>query len=210
MGKVVLYISIALNFSVLDQIKQVTDTKELCQQYIGLELKKKGNKFWSLCPVHSENTPSLCLYPDGKLYCYGCHFKGDAFDLIGAVLGLPLSEVLKMAAADYGLVSDYNVDQRREISHKITAERKQRELIERYRQQVEACYIYLVGKYRETRAIEQNVKKLSDLNSNYVVAAFELQPLINGMLDLLSSEDIEAQFEGLQWAGRVGLWKEQA
>lgn len=194
----------------LDQIKQVTDTKELCQQYIGLEFKKKGNKFWSLCPIHGENTASLCLYPDGKLYCFSCSFKGDAFDLIGAVLGLSLPEVLKIVAADYGLVSDYNANQRREISQKIAEERKQRNLVERYRQQVEACYIHLVSKYWETKAIEQSVKKLSDLNSNYVVAAFELQPIINGMLDLLSNEDIETQFDGLQWAGRLGLWKKQA
>jgi len=194
----------------LDQIKQVTDPKELCQQYIGLEFKKKGNKFWSLCPIHKESTSSFCLYPDGRLYCFGCSFKGDAFDLIGAVLGLSLPEVLKMVAADYGLVSDYNTDQRRETSHKITAQRKQRELIGRYCQQVEACYIYLVGKYWETRAIEQSVKKLSDLNSEYVMAAFELQPIINGILDLLSSEDIEEQFKGLQWAGRINLWKEPA
>ncbi len=206
----VFYISIALNFSMLDQIKQVTDTKELCQRYIGLEFKKKGNKFWSLCPIHYEDTPSLCLYPDGKLYCFGCSFKGDAFDLIGAVLGLSLPEVLKMVVADYGLVNNYNTDQRREISRKITARRKQMNLVERYRQQVEACYIYLLGKYWEIKAIEQSVKKLSDLNSNYVVAAFELQPIINGILDLLSSEDIEEQFEGLQWAKGVKLWEEQA
>ena len=203
-------ISIAYNLSILDQIKQVTTTEELCQSYIGLEFKSKSRNMWAICPVHGEKTASLCLYPNGKVYCFGCSFKGDAFDLIGAVLGLSLPEVLKMVAADYGLVSDYNTDQRRETSHKITAQRKQRELIGRYCQQVEACYIYLVGKYWETRAIEQSVKKLSDLNSEYVMAAFELQPIINGILDLLSSEDIEEQFEGLQLAGRVGIWKEQA
>ncbi len=194
----------------LDQIKQVTDTKELCQQYIGLDFKKKGNRYWTLCPIHSESTSSFCLYPDGRLYCFGCGAKGDAFDIIGAVMGLSLPEVLKMVAADYGLVSDYSTDQRREISCKITAQRKQINLIERYRQQVEACYIYLLGKYWETKAIEQSVKKISDLNNNYVVAAFELQPIINGILDLLSSEDIEEQFKGLLWAKEVKLWKEQA
>lgn len=205
----VLFIPIALDTSMINQIKQATDTKELCQEYIGLEFKAKGRKMWACCPVHGENTPSLCLYPDGKLYCYGCHFKGDALDIIGAVLGLPLTEVLKMIAADYGLVNEYEVGRRRGVSYKIIAERKQRNLIERYRQQVEACYIYLIGKYWETRAIEQSVKKLSDLNSNYVVAAFELQPIINGILDLLSSEDIEEQFKGLQWAKGVKIWEEQ-
>lgn len=36
------------------------------------------------CPLHSENTGSLKVYPD-SWYCYGCHTGGDAVKLVSLV-----------------------------------------------------------------------------------------------------------------------------
>lgn len=192
----------------------MTTTEEICSRYIGLEFKKKGNKLWSLCPIHLEDTASFCLYPNddnsfGKVYCHGCRFSGDGMHVVAAVNKIPLNDAIQMIAADYGVLQgSKDVDIKREISKKIIKESRQRELVDTYRQQVEDCYIYLVGKYWKTVAIERSVKSIFDLDRYDVAAAFELQPIINGMLDLLASEDLEEQFEGLQWAGRVGLWEE--
>lgn len=114
-----------------------------------------------------------------------------------------------MVANDYGVIVSNGIEQRQEISKKIIEENRQRELAERYCQQVEACYIYLVGKYKETLTIEKSIKVISDLNRLDVAMAFEMQPIINGILDLLASDEIEEQFNGLRWAVRINLWQSQ-
>ena len=51
----------------------------------GLALKRHGDREWTCCPLHSEKTASLCFYPDGGWYCFGCHAGGDAVDLYAAL-----------------------------------------------------------------------------------------------------------------------------
>lgn len=51
----------------------------------GLFLHRKGQREWTCCPLHREKTPSLCFYPDGRWYCFGCHESGDAVDLYAAL-----------------------------------------------------------------------------------------------------------------------------
>ena len=68
---------------------------EIAQAY-GLPLKQKGSKHWACCPIHGEKTPSLCFFPDGRWYCFGCHQHGDAADLYAAMYGVTLAEALKV------------------------------------------------------------------------------------------------------------------
>ena len=44
-----------------------------------------------LCPFHSDNHPSLQLYPDGGFYCFGsgCKAGGTIFDFAGRLWGVP-------------------------------------------------------------------------------------------------------------------------
>lgn len=161
---------------------------------------------WGCCPVHNENTPSLCLYPNNKVYCFGCHFQGDGIDVISAVLGLPLSEVLKMVANDYGLVNDTDIDYRQEIAIKIAREREKRGQVKQFKQQVDDSYIYLVSVYRQFKKIEHSVKSIEDLERDDVIMAFELMPIIDGIMDLLSDGSIDKQNEGLLWGRRLELW----
>ena len=64
---------------------------EIAQAY-GLPLKQKGSKHWACCSIHGEKTPSLCFFPDGRWYCFGCHQHGDAADLYAAMYGVTLAE----------------------------------------------------------------------------------------------------------------------
>ena len=70
----------------------------------GLPLRQKGSRHWACCPFHGEKTPSLCFFPDGRWYCFGCNRHGDAADLYAALYGVPLAEALKIikgASAGY-------------------------------------------------------------------------------------------------------------
>ncbi len=61
----------------------------------GLSLHRKGSREWACCPIHREKTPSMCFYPDGRWYCFGCHERGDAADLYKALHGGTIGEALR-------------------------------------------------------------------------------------------------------------------
>ena len=121
-------------------------------------------------------------------------------------MGIPLPEVLKRVSADLGIASNDDIDYRHEVSIKIAREREQREQAQRFKKQVDDSYFYLAGLYRKFREIERSVKSEDDLERDDVVMAFELMPVIDGIMDLLSDIDIEMQYKGLQWGRRIGLW----
>ena len=48
-----------------------------------LRLTKKGNKWWGLCPFHSEKTPSFSVDIErGLYYCFGCQKGGSLIDFL--------------------------------------------------------------------------------------------------------------------------------
>ena len=60
-----------------------------------IELKKRGRYFWSLCPFHSERTPSFKVDPDRQnFYCFGCHVGGDTFSFIQQYHNLSFPDTL--------------------------------------------------------------------------------------------------------------------
>lgn len=54
----------------------------------GIALRRRGSRAWACCPLHGEKTPSLCFYPDGRWYCFGCHRGGDAVDFVAQLRGM--------------------------------------------------------------------------------------------------------------------------
>jgi hypothetical protein len=49
-------------------------------------LKKMGVNYRGVCPLHSEKTPSLYVYPKTKsFYCFGCQRGGDVIDFAKAI-----------------------------------------------------------------------------------------------------------------------------
>ena len=46
--------------SFLEELNSRTDILDLVSSYVSLT--KKGNKYWGLCPFHSEKTPSFSFH----------------------------------------------------------------------------------------------------------------------------------------------------
>ncbi len=46
----------------------------------GLQLKKRGDSWWTCCPFHTEKTPSM-RFNHGLWYCFGCGTGGNALGL---------------------------------------------------------------------------------------------------------------------------------
>ena len=91
---------------------------EVAQSY-GLPLKQRGGRHWACCPLHGEKTASLCFFPDGRWYCFGCHQHGDAADLYAALYGVPLAEALRLAKGDRPFPGKTRQQRAAELRHKV-------------------------------------------------------------------------------------------
>lgn len=69
----------------------------------GIALRRRGSRAWACCPLHGEKTPSLCFYPDGRWYCFGCHRGGDAVDFVAALRGMTRLEAARLLAGNTAL-----------------------------------------------------------------------------------------------------------
>lgn len=69
----------------------------------GIHLRMRGGRAWACCPLHGEKTPSLCFYPDGRWYCFGCHRGGDAVDFLAALRGTDRLQAARILAGSDAL-----------------------------------------------------------------------------------------------------------
>lgn len=69
-----------------------------------IKLTRKGNRFWGLCPFHSEKTPSFTVSAERNMfYCFGCQSGGDLFSFVMKRDGLDFKEALQVLAARAGV-----------------------------------------------------------------------------------------------------------
>jgi hypothetical protein len=64
---------------------------EVAQAY-SLKLKKAGKTYQTLCPAHSERTPSFTIYPPSRYVCFGCGIKGTVIDFVMLMDGCSAKE----------------------------------------------------------------------------------------------------------------------
>ena len=70
-------------------------------QSAGLDLRRRGGKYWARCPFHSERTPSFAIYPDGRgWYCFSCHRGGDAAALYQQLYNVSIKDALRAVGKD--------------------------------------------------------------------------------------------------------------
>ncbi len=88
--------------SVLSDIINNLDPIEVYGEY--LTLKKRGNRYWALCPFHHEKTPSFTVSPEqGVFYCFGCHKGGSLYNFIMEMENVGFPEAVKILARKAGV-----------------------------------------------------------------------------------------------------------
>ena len=86
----------------LEELNSRTDILDVVGSYVALN--KKGNKYWGLCPFHSEKTASFSVSPDRQMYyCFGCHKGGGAINFVMEVEGLGFVDAVDNLARRAGL-----------------------------------------------------------------------------------------------------------
>ena len=65
----------------IDEVRDRSDIVSVVSEYV--PLKRKGAKFWGLCPFHGEKTPSFSVDAERQLYyCFGCHAGGNVITFV--------------------------------------------------------------------------------------------------------------------------------
>ncbi|MGI5921650.1 MAG: DNA primase [Syntrophomonadaceae bacterium] len=95
-----------------------------------VELKRKGNRYWGLCPFHPEKTASFSVSRERQMfYCFGCHAGGDIFSYLMRRDGLDFKEALEVLASKAGIhladsFSKKDSDKRKRVTelNRVTAD----------------------------------------------------------------------------------------
>ena len=87
------------------QIAQVVDRLDIVDvvgEYTAL--RQRGNRYWGLCPFHTEKTPSFSVSADkAAFYCFGCGKGGGLIQFVMDVEQLPFPEAVRMLAERAGV-----------------------------------------------------------------------------------------------------------
>lgn len=78
----------------IEEIRNQNDIIEIISQYVNLN--KKGNSYFGLCPFHNEKTPSFSVSQDKQMYyCFGCGAGGNVITFIMEYENYSFIEALK-------------------------------------------------------------------------------------------------------------------
>lgn len=85
------------------QTLDVTTAKEVPIHSILQISKESRGRQMICCPLHTESTPSFCIYNNQNTwYCYGCGEGGDAIDLVQKMQHIEFKEALSYLQNYYG------------------------------------------------------------------------------------------------------------
>mgnify|MGYP000956513153 CR=1 FL=1 len=86
----------------LDEIKRNNDLIALISESV--QLVRKGNNYWGLCPFHREKTASFSVSQSRQRFrCWGCGASGDAIDFIKRRDGVDFNAARDFLAVIAGL-----------------------------------------------------------------------------------------------------------
>jgi len=103
----------------IDLIKQNLSLVDLLEFY-QFRLYRKGRLYAIRCPFHTDNIPSLFIYPDtNTFYCFGCGKAGDAIDFVKEYFEISTSEAINKILDDFNISPEnpnynFNVPMRQE------------------------------------------------------------------------------------------------
>lgn len=138
---------------VIQEIAERLDIVDIVAETV--KLTRKGNRYWGLCPFHTEKTPSFSVTSERNMfYCFGCHAGGDIFSFVMKRDGLDFKEALEMLAARAGIKLASGAGSRDQEQRKKVIE-VNRAAAEFYHQMLLSRQGGVVQKYLENRGVKQ-------------------------------------------------------
>lgn len=147
----------------------------------GIEFKEKGKSFWTLCPLHSEKTPSFKVDRERQTgHCFGCGFHGDIIAFVQEYKGLSFKDALRYLGING---RSYKPDPR---------EIKKRELVKAFKAWCYEKHDLLCTLYRKLQEVKSLVKNEDDLGS--LAKFYHLESLWLYQIEILLSNSDEKKF----------------
>lgn len=85
-----------------DEVAERVNIVEIIGNYI--QARRSGRYFKTVCPFHTEKTPSMVIYPEtNSWYCFGCHKGGNIFHFIQEIEKCNFREALERVARMVGM-----------------------------------------------------------------------------------------------------------
>lgn len=86
----------------IEQVRTSADIVSIINGYA--PLRKSGKRYKTLCPFHSEKTPSFMVDPEKQLFhCFGCGVGGDVFKFVMLHENVEFFEAAKVLADQCGI-----------------------------------------------------------------------------------------------------------
>jgi hypothetical protein len=130
----------------------------------GLCLRRKGKNYFTLCPFHSERTPSFSICPNKRMFhCFSCGKGGNVIHLMAALRNVSKGKVIYQYARALGLLPNRKINQplRQEMKHRaIKYEFKKKE-----ENHFDEVYRFLCNQIHAFRKSMKQVKTLEERNA---------------------------------------------
>ena len=82
---------------------------DVVSEYI--TLKRSGSNYRSLCPFHSEKTPSFMVSPSKGIFkCFGCGVGGNVISFVRKIEGITFYDAIKKLAKRANIRLEYDGD----------------------------------------------------------------------------------------------------
>ncbi len=86
----------------IEEIRSRNDIVDVISKYV--DLTRKGNTYFGLCPFHNEKAPSFSVNPSKQMfYCFGCGVGGSVFSFLMKYDKLTFREAVQALAERAGV-----------------------------------------------------------------------------------------------------------
>lgn len=90
------------NTDILNEMAENIDLLEYAENT--MEFVKKGRSYFTNCPLHIDNTPSLCITPElNSWYCHSCHRGGYIYQWMQEIEGMTFKDAVEKVSNIVGV-----------------------------------------------------------------------------------------------------------
>ena len=94
-----------LPYQLKRRVVNETNIIEVVSEYV--QLKKKGNSMFGLCPFHNDNNPSMSVSDKVKMYnCFSCGAKGNVINFVSKIENITEDQATLKLAKRLGIEID--------------------------------------------------------------------------------------------------------
>lgn len=113
----------------IERVRQASDIVDVVGRQV--QLQRKGQNLWGLCPFHGEKTASFSVSPGKQMYyCFGCHAHGTVFNFVMETERLTFPEAVRVLAER----ANIEVPEATDVSPAAKARQQEKQLLYRVSQ----------------------------------------------------------------------------